>query len=89
MKKLMKLMIILLLFTFSIKAQQVTLTPEQIKGLTPEWKGERFPDGRPKVSDKMLERLKKVHLEKHGEFFEIKDIKINSRGTGISSSLIL
>jgi regulator of RNase E activity RraA len=44
-------------------AQQVTLTPEQIKGYTPEWKGERFPDGRPKVSDKLLERLKKVHLE--------------------------
>ena len=57
------LMIILLFYCFSIEAQQVTLTPEQIKGLTPEWKGERFPDGRPKVSDKMLERLKKVHLE--------------------------
>jgi len=63
MKKLMLLMIILLSYCFSIEAQQVTLTPEQIKGLTPEWKGERFPDGRPKVSDKMLERLKKVHLE--------------------------
>ena len=59
----MLLMIILLSYCFSIEAQQVTLTPEQIKGLTPEWKGERFPDGRPKVSDKMLERLKKVHLE--------------------------
>ena len=44
-------------------AQQVTLTPDQIKALTPEWKGERFPDGRPKVSDKLLERLKGVHLE--------------------------
>jgi regulator of RNase E activity RraA len=63
MKKLIMLMIILLFYCFSIEAQQVTLTPEQIKGLTPEWKGERFPDGRPKVSDKMLERLKKVHLE--------------------------
>lgn len=56
-------MIVLLLFSLSITAQQVTLTPDQIKGYTPEWKGERFPDGRPKVSDKMLERLKKVHLE--------------------------
>jgi len=45
------------------RAQQVTLSPEQIKALTPDWKGERFPDGRPKVSDRMLERLKKVHLE--------------------------
>ena len=63
MKKIQLQMVLLLFFSFSIKAQQVTLTPEQIKGYTPEWKGERFPDGRPKVSDKMLERLKKVHLE--------------------------
>ena len=45
------------------RAQQVSLSPDQLKALTPEWKGERFPDGRPKVSDRMLERLKKVHLE--------------------------
>jgi hypothetical protein len=84
MKKLLKLMVILLLFSFSIKAQQVTLTPEQIKGLTPEWKGERFPDGRPKVPDKMLERLKK-----HGECFVTKAIKINSKGIGIFNFQIL
>jgi 4-hydroxy-4-methyl-2-oxoglutarate aldolase len=52
-----------LLLVISLKAQQVTLTPEQIKGYTPEWKGERFSDGRPKVADKWLERLKKVRLE--------------------------
>jgi len=63
MKKRMSQMILLLYFSLTITAQQVTLTPDQIKGYTPEWKGERFPDGRPKVSDKMLERLKKVHLE--------------------------
>jgi 4-hydroxy-4-methyl-2-oxoglutarate aldolase len=63
MKKRMLQMLMLFYFSLTITAQQVTLTPDQIKGLTPEWKGERFPDGRPKVSDKMLERLKKVHLE--------------------------
>jgi len=63
MKKRMLQIVILLYFSLTITAQQVTLTPDQIKGYTPEWKGERFPDGRPKVSDKMLERLKKVHLE--------------------------
>ena len=63
MKKRMLQMIILLYFSLSITAQQVTLTPDQIRGYTPDWKGERFPDGRPKVSDAMLERLKKVHLE--------------------------
>src|SRR6478752_1154227 len=48
--------------TFSF-AQQVTLTVDQIKALTPDWKGERFADGRPKTSDRFLERLKNVSLE--------------------------
>ncbi len=36
---------------------------EDIIALTPEWKGERFPDGRPKVEDRYLEALKKLTLE--------------------------
>jgi 4-hydroxy-4-methyl-2-oxoglutarate aldolase len=63
MKKRMLQMIVLLYFSLITTAQQVTLSPEQIKGYTPDWKGERFPDGRPKVSDRMLERLKAVRLE--------------------------
>src|SRR6187551_520233 len=63
MKKRMSQMILLLYFSLTITAQQVTLTPDQIKALTPEWQGERFPDGRPKVSDKLLERLKNIALE--------------------------
>ena len=63
MKKSMLQTIVLLYFSLTITAQQVTLTPDQIKGYTPDWKGERFPDGRPKVSDRMLERLKAVRLE--------------------------
>ena len=31
--------------------------------LTPLWKGERFPDGRPKVPDKYLEKMKTMTLE--------------------------
>ena len=63
MKKNNFLLTLFLCTSFYMMAQQVTLTPDQIKVLTPDWKGERFPDGRPKVSDKLLERLKKVHLE--------------------------
>jgi 4-hydroxy-4-methyl-2-oxoglutarate aldolase len=44
-------------------AQQVGATPEQIRLLTSEWTGERFPDGRPKVSDQILERLKSISIE--------------------------
>ena len=37
--------------------------PEDIIALTPEWKGERFPDGRPKVADKYLDALYGMTLE--------------------------
>jgi 4-hydroxy-4-methyl-2-oxoglutarate aldolase len=48
---------------FHSYAQQVTLTKDQIIALTPEWKGDRLPDGRPNVPDKLLERLKNISLE--------------------------
>jgi 4-hydroxy-4-methyl-2-oxoglutarate aldolase len=44
-------------------AQQISPTPDQIKKLTSEWTGERFPDGRPRVSDELLERLSHVSME--------------------------
>jgi len=48
------------LFTY---AQNVGSSPEYIKVLTADWKGERFADGRPKVSDAILARLKNISLE--------------------------
>ncbi|MDX2306454.1 MAG: RraA family protein [Microscillaceae bacterium] len=45
----------------SIKAQQIS--KEYMLLLTREWKGERFPDGRPKVPDDLLKRMKLVTLE--------------------------
>ena len=49
--------------SFFCQAQRVGSSPEYIKTLTADWKGERLPDGRPKVSDAILERLKKVSME--------------------------
>ena len=40
-----------------------TITKEQTIFLTPLWEGERFPDGRPNVSDDILERMKSVAIE--------------------------
>ncbi|TDF92532.1 RraA family protein [Paenibacillus piri] len=37
--------------------------PEDIIQLTPEWKGERFPNGRPKVPDDILRRMRRITLE--------------------------
>ena len=39
------------------------ISKEQLIALTPEWKGERFADGRPKVPDSLLNRMKLVTLE--------------------------
>ncbi|GAA0536407.1 RraA family protein [Chitinophaga japonensis] len=45
------------------KAQQITLTPAQLKALTPEWKGARSTDGRPQVPDALLQRLQNISIE--------------------------
>jgi regulator of RNase E activity RraA len=39
------------------------LSRDEVIHDTPEWKGERFPDGRPKVPDAILDRMKTVTLE--------------------------
>ncbi len=41
---------------------RVAMDREYIISLTSQWKGERLPDGRPFVSDNILERLKKIVL---------------------------
>lgn len=38
-------------------------SPDFIRAITQEWKGERFKDGRPRVSDDIIERMKKVTIE--------------------------
>ena len=45
------------------RAQQGFFTPEDVIKYTPDWHGERFPDGRPKVPDDILDRMKRVTLE--------------------------
>ena len=38
-------------------------TREEIIAMTPEWTGERFEDGRPRVADKYLDALYGMTLE--------------------------
>jgi len=53
-----------LLFSFHTQnAQSLAPDREAMIRLTPEWTGERFPDGRPKVPDEILERMKLVTHE--------------------------
>ena len=57
------LLLLLVLGSFFSNGQRVGSSPEYIKALTSEWKGERSPDGRPKVSDAILARLKNISME--------------------------
>ena len=44
-----------------LTAQQIS--KDELIFLTPEWKGERFSDGRPKVPDNIIQRMKLVSVE--------------------------
>jgi regulator of RNase E activity RraA len=52
-----------LVYCLNSFGQRVGSSPEYIKALTSEWKGERFTDGRPKVADAILVRLKNISME--------------------------
>jgi hypothetical protein len=54
---------VLLTATSLAAAQPGIVTREHLIEYTPDWKGERFPDGRPKVPDAILDRMRSVTLE--------------------------
>ena len=60
----LKTLLLSSLCAVSAFAQPGILTKELLVQYTPEWKGERFADGRPKVPDGILKRMKSVTLEK-------------------------
>lgn len=49
--------------SLNVHAQLGMFSKEQRIALTSEWKGERTPDGRPRVPDAILERMKTVSAE--------------------------
>ena len=60
-RKAILLLLIYFAFYQPLKSQQIS--KEELIFLTPEWKGERFADGRPKVPDNILQRMKAVSVE--------------------------
>jgi len=54
---------VIVLVTASVFGQPGVFSKADLVQYTPEWTGERFEDGRPKVSDGILERMKEVSLE--------------------------
>ncbi len=63
MKRIPPIVVMALFMISTASAQHVTWPAENVRALTSEWTGERFEDGRPKVSDALLERLKAISME--------------------------
>lgn len=53
----------LLLAVIAVPAIGQTMTRDEMIFLTSEWKGERFSDGRPKVSDDLVNRARNIGIE--------------------------
>jgi hypothetical protein len=70
MNKSIYFLLLLVCASFLAHAQRVGSSPEYIKTLTSNWKGERFADGRPKVPDIVLDRLQNVTLEQAWGYLE-------------------
>ncbi len=60
--KLKSLIVFFLLFV-AVRIFAQTISKEELIFLTSEWKGERFADGRPKVSDNLVNRAKNIGIE--------------------------
>jgi regulator of RNase E activity RraA len=63
MKKIKNLLLLCFAFCLMKQAAGQQISKEELLFLTPEWKGERFADGRPKVPDNLIKRMKAVSVE--------------------------
>ena len=58
---IMAIVLLVIAMQHTVFAQ--TISKEELIFLTSEWKGERFSDGRPKISDSLLERAKYIMID--------------------------
>jgi regulator of RNase E activity RraA len=63
MNLIQRFSLLLLFLSLPLFALAQQISKEELIFLTPEWQGERFPDGRPKVPDELLKRMKLVTHE--------------------------
>ena len=63
MKRVLSTLLLVCVITALSAFSQVKMTKEQMLFYTSDWKGERFPDGRPKVPDDLLKRALDVSIE--------------------------
>lgn len=63
MKACFPVLLLLGFFSITTLLQAQTISKEELIFLTSEWKGERFADGRPKISDELLDRAKRIMID--------------------------
>src|SRR6516164_2464320 len=73
----------LALSSFGLNAQIYTLTRDQMVKLTAENPYERFPDGRPKVPDAVLEKCKGLSIEEVWAVLPAKGYRWQLAGAGL------
>lgn len=57
-----------------------TISKEEMLYLTAAWKGERFVDGRPRVSDQLIERARKIGIEEAWQILQNEGYKNQYEG---------
>ncbi len=57
------LIVVILLLAVGAHAVQKIASSERVESYTPAWQGPRLPDGRPKVADDILQRMRNVSIE--------------------------
>jgi len=71
MRQLISATIVACAFAWVIPvSSQVKVTNEQMMFYTSDWKGERFPDGRPRIPDDLLKRALAVSIEDVWEYLD-------------------
>jgi len=80
MKKLSLLLLSVLMTSFAHQASAQFITKEEMIFLTSEWKGERFADGRPKISDELIARARKIGIEEAWQILNNEGYKCQYEG---------
>jgi regulator of RNase E activity RraA len=80
MKKLSLFFLSCLISCFVYQASAQTITKEEMIFLTSEWKGERFPDGRPKISDELIARARNIGIEEAWQILNNEGYKCQYEG---------
>src|SRR6201997_5041218 len=80
MKRVLSTLLLVCVITALSAFSQVKMTKEQMLFYTSDWKGDRFPDGRPKVPDDLLKRAVNVSIEDVWDFLREKGYKNQYEG---------